>query len=57
MNALESIKNFSTGGISSPVGYSATNHKGGRGNKIFKTDVENNRFIAISDFREPTPQN
>ena len=54
VDAYETFQNFNTGGITSPVSYSKDNHKGGNGNKIFKTDVENERFIPITEFREPT---
>ena len=53
VEALESFKSFSTGDISGPVSYSKRNHKGGRANKLYKADVAKQRFIAISDFREP----
>ncbi|MDY7034098.1 MAG: ABC transporter substrate-binding protein [Thermodesulfobacteriota bacterium] len=53
VDSLETMENFSTGGISSPIRYSKTNHKGGRGNKLYKTDVKKERFIAITEFQEP----
>ena len=53
VEAFETMQNFSTGDISSPVSYSNTDHKGGRGNKLYKTNVEKQRFIAITGFREP----
>ena len=53
VDAYETFRDFSVGGIASPVSYSKDNHKGGSGNKVFKTDVEKERFIAITEFREP----
>ena len=53
VEAYETFNNFSTGGISGPVSYSKTNHKGGTINKLYKVDVKNQTFIPITDFREP----
>ncbi|MFA4911465.1 MAG: ABC transporter substrate-binding protein [Desulfobacteria bacterium] len=53
VEAYETFKNFSTGGISVPVSYSKNNHKGGIGNKLYKVDVKNQTFIPITDIREP----
>ncbi|MEW6616799.1 MAG: ABC transporter substrate-binding protein [Thermodesulfobacteriota bacterium] len=53
VEAYETFNNFSTGGISAPVSYSKTNHKGGTISKLYKVDVENQTFIPITEFREP----
>ncbi|MDY6969429.1 MAG: ABC transporter substrate-binding protein [Spirochaetota bacterium] len=53
VKAYESFRNFKTGEISGPISYSIKNHKGGRTNKLVKTDVKNQRFISITGFREP----
>ncbi|MEW6616577.1 MAG: ABC transporter substrate-binding protein [Thermodesulfobacteriota bacterium] len=53
VEAYETFNNFSTGGISEPISYSKTNHKGGTMNKFYKVDVENQTFIPISGFRKP----
>ena len=53
VSAYETFKNWSTGGIASPISYSKTNHKGGSGNILCKTDIKAKRFIPITKFREP----
>ncbi|RJP55101.1 MAG: hypothetical protein C4549_08945 [Deltaproteobacteria bacterium] len=53
VGAYETFKNFSTGDISGPVSYSKTDHKGGRTNRLYKTDIEKQTFIPITGFREP----
>jgi branched-chain amino acid transport system substrate-binding protein len=53
VEAYETFQNFSTGGISAPVSYSKTNHKGGKGFKLYKTDIERETYVPISDYREP----
>ena len=53
VEAYETFKNFSTGGIAGPVSYSKNNHKGGTMNKLYKVDVKNQTFIPITEFREP----
>ena len=53
VDALETFENFSTGEISGPISYNKTDHKGGRTYKIFKTDIKNQTFIPIIDFRVP----
>jgi hypothetical protein len=53
VDVYETFRNFTAGGISAPVCYSKTNHKGGRTNKLYKTDIEKQTFIPITGFREP----
>jgi branched-chain amino acid transport system substrate-binding protein len=53
VEAYETFKNFSTGGIAGPVSYSKTNHKGGTMSTLYKVDIENQTFIPITDFRGP----
>ena len=53
VDVYETITDFNTGDISGPVSYSKNNHKGGRTNKLYKTDVEKQTFIPITGFREP----
>ena len=52
IRAMESIKNFRTGGLSGPISYSATSHKGGNTWKMFKSDVSSGKFIPITDWRK-----
>ncbi|MFH1624114.1 MAG: ABC transporter substrate-binding protein [Pseudomonadota bacterium] len=56
VEAYETFKDFSTGEISAPVSYSKTNHKGGRANRFYRTDVERQTWIPITGFREPVHQ-
>ncbi|MEW6616576.1 MAG: ABC transporter substrate-binding protein [Thermodesulfobacteriota bacterium] len=56
VEALESFDKFSSGGISTPVSYSKTNHKGGRGFKIYKADLERETYVPITDYRDPAFQ-
>ncbi|MDY7034026.1 MAG: ABC transporter substrate-binding protein, partial [Thermodesulfobacteriota bacterium] len=56
IDAYETFKDFITGDISGPVSYNKTDHKGGRTNKIYKTDVKKQTFIPITGFREPVFQ-
>ncbi|HCX90586.1 MAG: hypothetical protein COW04_05775 [Deltaproteobacteria bacterium CG12_big_fil_rev_8_21_14_0_65_43_10] len=53
VEAYETFKNFSTGGISGHVSYSKNNHKAGTMNKMYKVDVKNQTFIPITEYREP----
>ena len=53
VEAYETFKNFSTGGISGHVSYSKNNHKAGTMNKMYKVDVKNQTFIPITGFRAP----
>ncbi|RJP55095.1 MAG: hypothetical protein C4549_08915 [Deltaproteobacteria bacterium] len=53
VDAYETFINFSTGDISGPVSYSKNDHKGGKTNKLYKTDIEKQTFIPITGFREP----
>ena len=50
--ALESIKDFDTGGLTGPINYSPTNHKGGDTWKIFKADPSTGGFIPITGWRK-----
>ncbi|MEW6616382.1 MAG: ABC transporter substrate-binding protein [Thermodesulfobacteriota bacterium] len=53
VEAYETFKHFSTGGIAGPVSYSKNNHKGGTMGTLYKVDIENQTFIPITEFREP----
>jgi hypothetical protein len=53
VDAYETFINFSTGDISGPVSYSKNDHKGGRTYKMYRTEVEKQTFVPITDFREP----
>lgn len=46
--ALETIQNFDTGGVTSPISFSSTSHRGNNSLRLYK--VENGSWVAISDF-------
>ena len=46
--ALESIQNFSTGDVTTPISFSATSHKGNNALKLFM--VEGGKWTQVSDF-------
>ena len=52
--ALESLQNFSTGGLTAPVSFSPTDHRPNTALRIFK--VSNNKLVPVADVsigREP----
>jgi branched-chain amino acid transport system substrate-binding protein len=46
--ALETIQNFSTGDVTSPINFSATSHKGNSSLQLYK--VEAGKWVKVSDF-------
>ena len=52
IKAMESIKNFDTGGLCGPISYSSTSHKGGNTWKMFKADTSSGKFIPITEWRK-----
>ena len=53
VQALESIKNFNTQGLSGSVTFSPTDHKGFSSVKLFKADPSSGKLIPITDWRNP----
>jgi len=51
INALESIKNYDTGGLSGPLSYSAESHKGGNSWKIYKADPNSGKYAPLTGWR------
>jgi branched-chain amino acid transport system substrate-binding protein len=51
--ALETLKEYSTGGVFPPVTYTPKSHAPGEMVKLFKTDVPNKRLVALTDWRKP----
>jgi branched-chain amino acid transport system substrate-binding protein len=51
--ALETLKDYATGGVFPPVIYTSKSHAPGEMVKLFKADVANKRLVAISDWRKP----
>ena len=50
---LETLSNFQTGGITIPVSFSPTNHKGSTGIKILLADPDKMSFKAITGWITP----
>ncbi|NWG01445.1 MAG: hypothetical protein HXY44_01155, partial [Syntrophaceae bacterium] len=51
--ALETFKDYSTGGVLPPITYTSKSHEPPEMVKFFKADVANKRLVAISDWRKP----
>lgn len=56
IKALESIKNYDTGGLSGPITYSSTSHKGGDSWKIYKADPAAKKYVPLTGWRTPKQQ-
>ena len=52
-NALETFRNFDTGGIFPPVTYTSETHAPAKKVKLFKADVEKGRLVPLTDWRSP----
>jgi branched-chain amino acid transport system substrate-binding protein len=48
VEAMESLKEFDTNGLSAPITYTPSNHKAGDSCRLFKADVEKGRMVPIS---------
>lgn len=46
--ALETLSNFDTGGVSAPISFSSTSHKGNQSLRLFK--VEDGKWSQLSDY-------
>ncbi|HHH40667.1 MAG TPA: branched-chain amino acid ABC transporter substrate-binding protein [Chloroflexi bacterium] len=46
--ALESLQNFDTGGVTAPVSFSPTDHRGTKSLRLFK--VENGQWVQLTDY-------
>ena len=53
VDALETLRDFDTGGICGNVTYTSKIHKARRYARVYKTDLEKKRFVPITDPREP----
>ncbi len=51
--ALESIQNFETGGVTAPISFSPTSHKGNNALRLFK--VEGGKWVQLSDYISAAP--
>jgi len=53
VKSLEGMNNFDTGGLTVPISYSPTSHKGGSAWKIFKADPSTGKFTPMTGWRSP----
>lgn len=53
VEAMENIRDLDTGGLSGPVSFSPTNHKGFCHSKLYKADPESGRLVPITEWRKP----
>ena len=49
-NALETIQNLDMSGLTGPISYSPTKHKGNDYARLYKADVEKGYFVPITDW-------
>ena len=52
-NALETLRDFDTGGILPPVTYTPESHAPAKKVKLFKADVEKKCLVPLTDWRSP----
>ncbi|MDY7030965.1 MAG: ABC transporter substrate-binding protein [Thermodesulfobacteriota bacterium] len=52
IDAMETIRNFDTGGLTGPINYSSTSHKGGNTWRIFRADPSTRKFIPLTEWRK-----
>jgi branched-chain amino acid transport system substrate-binding protein len=52
-DAMESLKDFDTGGIVPPVTYTKTSHAPTRLSRLYRADIERGVMVPITDLREP----
>ena len=48
--ALETLKDYDTGGITAPLTFSAQSHKGNLATKVYRADVGQNKWVAVSEY-------
>jgi branched-chain amino acid transport system substrate-binding protein len=53
VDALETLRDFDTGGICGPVSYTPKSHKATNYCRIFKTDVKKKVLVPLSDWIKP----
>jgi branched-chain amino acid transport system substrate-binding protein len=51
VTALESIKDFDMKGLSGPVNFSSSNHKGLNSVKVFKADPGSGKFVPVTGWK------
>ena len=53
VESLEGMRNFDSGGLTIPISYSSTSHKGGSAWKIFRADPSTGKFTPVTGWRSP----
>ena len=53
VDALESLRDFDTGGVVAPITYTNTSHKPNRYATVYKADGKKVEFIRLGDWRKP----
>jgi branched-chain amino acid transport system substrate-binding protein len=56
VNAMETIKNFDTWGLTGPVTWGPNDREGSETAILCKADVNKGVMVAISDWRKPLPR-
>jgi branched-chain amino acid transport system substrate-binding protein len=56
VNAMESMKEFNTWGLSGPVTWGSDDREGSESGILYKADVDTGMMVAISDWRKPLPR-
>ncbi|MEW6615217.1 MAG: ABC transporter substrate-binding protein [Thermodesulfobacteriota bacterium] len=51
VTALESIKDFDMKGLSGPINFSSSNHKGMNSAKVFKADPGSGKFVPVTGWK------
>ncbi|MFH1624009.1 MAG: hypothetical protein ABID54_02495 [Pseudomonadota bacterium] len=52
VNSLETIKNLDMKGLTGPISYSPTNHKGNSYSRMDKADLKKGYFVPVTDWIE-----
>ena len=55
ISAIETIKDFDTGGIAGPVTFSPEDHKGNNLLKLYKADIDKGYFVPVSGWFKAAP--
>ncbi|MBI4621409.1 MAG: ABC transporter substrate-binding protein [Desulfobacterales bacterium] len=53
LQAMETIKEFGGGGLTGPISYSPTDHRGHVYGMLYKADVENGIVVSFGNWRKP----
>ncbi|MEW6616501.1 MAG: ABC transporter substrate-binding protein [Thermodesulfobacteriota bacterium] len=52
VDALETLKNFDTGGLCNPITYTSASHKGGDSWRIYRSDPVKQKYVPITEWRK-----